>query len=255
MPTASRSASQCSAATSRSPSSGDYAESWNYTSPTGHSRGMSSPLAAMTDVELLDAARDRDPHAFGVLFRRHADAVYNYCYRRLGSWSAAEDATSLVFLETWRNRATVRPLDDSLRPWLLGVATNVLRNQKRAERRYDAALYRVSQSNDYARAEPSPDPADFYPVKQEFAAAVVRINSLRRAEREVVALVLLAELSYAEAAAALAIPIGTVRSRYSRALQKLRVATTRPAGSESESAAERASESASSVINWKDNTR
>jgi RNA polymerase sigma factor (sigma-70 family) len=197
------------------------AESWNFIGPAGHNEGMSSPLAAMTDVELLDAARDRDPHAFGVLFRRHADAVYNYCYRRIGSWSDAEDATSLVFLETWRNREKARTLDDSLRPWLLGVATNVLRNQKRAERRYDAALYRLAATSTSAQA--SPDPAELYPARQEFAYAVDQLNSMQRAEREVVALVLLAELSYVEVASALAIPIGTVRSRYSRALRKLRL--------------------------------
>ncbi|WP_407671474.1 RNA polymerase sigma factor [Parafrankia elaeagni] len=73
--------------------------------------------------------------AFGCLFRRHFTAVYAYCFHRLGSWSAAEDASSVVFLEAWRRRADAVVVSGSLRPWLLGVATNVMRNQRRAARR------------------------------------------------------------------------------------------------------------------------
>ena len=57
-------------------------------------------LAALSDGELWSlAARGRDGEAFGMLFERHANAVYTHCFRRTGSWSAAEDLTSVVFLE------------------------------------------------------------------------------------------------------------------------------------------------------------
>jgi RNA polymerase sigma-70 factor (ECF subfamily) len=75
------------------------------------------------DVELLARARAGDADAFGVIFRRHVDAAYTHCFRRLGSWSGAEDASSLVFLETWRRRRDAVDADGSLLPWLLGSRT------------------------------------------------------------------------------------------------------------------------------------
>src|SRR5437762_4966461 len=83
-----------------------------------------------------------DAAAFGDLFERHANAIYNYCFRRVGNWATAEDLLSVVFLEAWRRRDKQLPPDKVL-PWLYGIATNVVRNQRRSERRYAAALRRV----------------------------------------------------------------------------------------------------------------
>lgn len=96
-----------------------------------------------SDLELWERAASGSDAAFGALFERHASAVYNYCFRRVGNWSAAEDLMSATFLEAWRRRDEVRLTRDSLRPWLLGVATNLLRNDLRSRRRRDAALQRV----------------------------------------------------------------------------------------------------------------
>src|SRR5690349_663691 len=109
---------------------------------------------SLRDVDLLALAVEGRGDAFGQLFRRHSTVVYNYCFRRLGSWSAAEDATSVVFLEMWRRRDRAVHFEGSLVPWLLGVANNVVRNLNRSRRRYDAALYRIP-SPSY-----EPDPAD-----------------------------------------------------------------------------------------------
>src|SRR5665811_775431 len=87
-----------------------------------------------------------DPEAFGEIFARHAKPVYNYLFRRCGDWSTAEDLTSVVFLEAWRKRADVRLVHDSALPFLFGVATNVLRNRRRSERRYREALSRMPAS-------------------------------------------------------------------------------------------------------------
>lgn len=77
--------------------------------------GMGLPMGqAVRDVELLARAQAGEGEAFGLIFRRHVDAVYNYCFRRLGSWSGAEDAASLVFLETWRRRRDAVDSDGSL---------------------------------------------------------------------------------------------------------------------------------------------
>src|SRR5712691_10943477 len=94
------------------------------------------------DSTLWSRARSGDRAAFGTLFERHANAIYNYCFRRLGDWATAEDLLSIVFLEAWRRRDKDLPPDKVL-PWLYGIATNVVRNQTRSERRYAAALKRV----------------------------------------------------------------------------------------------------------------
>jgi DNA-directed RNA polymerase specialized sigma24 family protein len=92
-----------------------------------------------SDAELWRQAGLGEAGAFGVLFDRHSRAIYNYCARRTGEWALAEDLTSIVFLEAWRRRAAVVLAGDSALPWLYGVATNVVRNQRRSKRRYRAA--------------------------------------------------------------------------------------------------------------------
>jgi RNA polymerase sigma-70 factor, ECF subfamily len=163
--------------------------------------------------------RAGDPDAFRELFDQHVRTVYNHAFRLVGNWSAAEDVVSLTFLEAWRLRERVDVDAGSLRPWLLGIATNVARNVRRAARRHDGALARLP------RAEPVPDIADEVSGRlddrERLAAALTGLAALRAPEREVLALCVWAGLDYSETAAALGIPIGTVRSRLSRARRKL----------------------------------
>jgi RNA polymerase sigma factor (sigma-70 family) len=178
----------------------------------------------LPDRELLHRAREGRAEAFGVIFRRHSRAVYNHCFRRLGSWSAAEDATSLVFLEAWRMRGRAVDVDGSLLPWLLGVATNVARNAGRAARRYDAALFRLPGPVD--EPDPAEDVAGRVDDERRMRDVLHDLSGLSRAEQDVVALVLMSGLSYAEAAVALAVPVGTVRSRLARARRRLGAAAS-----------------------------
>jgi DNA-directed RNA polymerase specialized sigma24 family protein len=67
------------------------------------------------------------------LFERHAHGVYNHCFRRTASWADAEEITSAVFAEAWRRRHEVRPVHESARPWLLGVANNLPRSRTKRE--------------------------------------------------------------------------------------------------------------------------
>jgi RNA polymerase sigma factor (sigma-70 family) len=172
-----------------------------------------------TDAELW-ARGDAD--AFGLLFERHARAVYNHSFRTTANWAEAEDAASLVFLEAWRRRAGVRLDRESALPWLLGVATNVLRNRRRSLRRSAAAVARM-------RPEQTPDFADDVEARlddeQAMRAVLGVVGRLPRREREVLALVAWDGLSYEAAALALALPVGTVRSRLSRARARLRELT------------------------------
>lgn len=172
-----------------------------------------------SDSELWDRAAAGDAAAFGELYDRHANAIYNHCFRGTASWSLAEDLTSAVFLQAWRHRSDVRLVGDSALPWLLGVATNLARNQQRALRRYQAALRRLpppSSEDDFAD-----DLAARVDDERAMRRILVLVNRLPRRDRVVLALCVWDGLSYAEAAAALGIPVGTVRSRLSRARRRL----------------------------------
>lgn len=176
---------------------------------------MSDP----SDLDLWRRAEQGDAESFGVLFDRHARTVYNFCFRRTADWALAEDLTSSVFLEAWRRRGDLRPEQETLRPWLLGVATNVIRNAARSRRRRDAAEPRA------ATTSVTPDLADDVAARLDDESLmhriVVALNMLAPIDRDVLSLFAWGELSYAEIAEVLGVPIGTVRSRLSRARTRL----------------------------------
>jgi RNA polymerase sigma-70 factor, ECF subfamily len=176
-------------------------------------------MGQATDAELWRRAVEGEPDAFGALFERHARAVYNYLFRRTAEWSLAEDLTSVVFLEAWRRRSDVRLERELALPWLLGVATNVLRNRRRSQWRYRAALERLPRE----RGEDFADDANGRLDDERRMRVVLRsLGKLPKREQDVIALCAWADLSYEEAAAALDVPVGTVRSRLSRARARLR---------------------------------
>ncbi|MFJ2812321.1 MULTISPECIES: RNA polymerase sigma factor [unclassified Streptomyces] len=172
---------------------------------------------------LRDCVRAGDPDAFRHLFDEHASVVHRHAVRMTGVWSTADDIVSLTFLEAWRLRERVLPGDDSLRPWLLGIATNVTRNTARAARRHQAALSRIPPP------DPVPDFADEVARRladsEELAAAHRALSTMRRGEREVFTLCVWEGLDAATAAEALGVAVGTVRARLSRARKRLRKLT------------------------------
>ena len=107
-----------------------WSDEGNQTAGSGQYEGMEQSLRARV--------RTGEPDAFRTLFNEHARKVYNHAFRVTGSWSAAEEAVALTFLETWRLRTTVNPEGGSLLPWVLGICVNVTRNIARAERRHQA---------------------------------------------------------------------------------------------------------------------
>jgi RNA polymerase sigma-70 factor (ECF subfamily) len=174
----------------------------------------------LSDAELWQQAGAGDGHAFGVLFERHARAVYNHCFRRTADWSVAEDLTSAVFLEAWRRRDGVRLESESALPWLLGVANNVVRNRDRTRRRHRDALGRLPRIPD------QPDPSDYVAAQLDSERTMRRVLKLvarlPQTDQDVLALCAWDGLGYAEVAAVLGIRVGTVRSRLSRARERLR---------------------------------
>jgi RNA polymerase sigma factor (sigma-70 family) len=179
----------------------------------------------VSDADLVSMAA-KDPEAFGELFKRHSRAVYAYCARRTSDPHLAEDLTSVVFLEAFRRRRKLQLSHTSALPWLLGVANNVTRNAERSLRRYRSALGRVPPPSDLASAED--DAIEHIRAQEAVAQAMEALRPLSQAERDVVFLVLWSELSYADAASSLGIPIGTVRSRLASARQKLASLTINP---------------------------
>lgn len=175
---------------------------------------------ALSDAELWTLAASHDGRAFGELFERHADAVYNHCFRRTGSWSLAEDLTSIVFLETWRRRQQVDFRGQSMLPWLLAVANNSIRNAERSRRRYQRLLDKLP------KATMIPDQSEEAIGRVDDERSMRRIlpafAQLESREQDVLSLCDWAGLSYEEAARALGIPVGTIRSRLSRARERIR---------------------------------
>ncbi|MFI5617774.1 RNA polymerase sigma factor [Streptomyces sp. NPDC051567] len=172
------------------------------------------------DYSLHARIRAGDPEAFRELFRDHAPLVHRHAVRVTGDRAIAEDIVSLTFLEAWRLRDRLLDHEAGPRPWLMGIAVNVLRNASRAARRHQAALGRLPARDTV------PDFADELVGRMadadQLAAAQRALKKLRRTEREVFTLCVWSGLGYAEAAAALDVPVGTVRSRLSRARTRLR---------------------------------
>lgn len=172
-----------------------------------------------TDEELMRRVRDGDAEAFGALFERHSQAVFAYCLRRTGSWAVAEDLVSVVFMETWRKRTAIT-LEGSLLPWLYGVALGVTRNHHRSRSRYRAALDRVPRpAADDDHAE---DVARRVDAETRTRAVIAELAKLPAKDREVLEMSAWSDLSQAQIAQVLGIPIGTVKSRLARAQRTLR---------------------------------
>jgi RNA polymerase sigma-70 factor (ECF subfamily) len=173
-----------------------------------------------TDQTLWARAQAGDAAAFAALYQRHANAVYRFCFWRTADAGLAEELSAAVFLEAWRRRGRTPLTQPSVLPWLLGVAVNLLRNQRRAARRRRAALDRLPP------LPPQPDPADEVAarVDAERAMRAVRraVDRLPRREQEVLELCVWAGLDQRQAAQLLGIAPGTVGSRLSRARAHLR---------------------------------
>ncbi|TDD47003.1 sigma-70 family RNA polymerase sigma factor [Kribbella antibiotica] len=173
----------------------------------------------MSDAELWRRSVEGESEAFGALFDRHAKAVYNFLFRRTASWSDAEDLTSLVFLQAWRRRAEVVLVHDSALPWLLRTADYVLRNEWRKQHFRRLTLLRQQQADVPDHAEGVASRID---DEREAKRLRALLRKLPRHEREIVELCFWSGLDAQSAAVALDIPLGTVKSRMSRARKRLR---------------------------------
>ncbi|MFJ9099717.1 RNA polymerase sigma factor [Streptomyces sp. NPDC102405] len=173
-------------------------------------------------TDMRTRIRAGDPDAFAELYDQCARSVYNHAFRLTADWSVAEDVMAATFMEAWRRRASIEADGGSLRPWLLGIATNVARSHYRSNRRYRAAAGAAAAAGADEVADHAEETAGRVDDRRRIAATLTALGSLKRPEREVLVLCLWEGLEYADAARALGIPIGTVRSRLSRARGRLR---------------------------------
>jgi RNA polymerase sigma factor (sigma-70 family) len=189
--------------------------------------------AVAEEAELVERARAGDPDAYGDLVTMHQAAAFRVAYLLLGSPADAEDAAQDAFVKAhaalWRFRAG-RPF----RPWLLEIVGNEARNRRRSLGRRARLLDRAGALLRGA-APPDTAAAEVVVLAGEARAEVrAALGALRREERAVVACRYLLDLSEAETAAALGIPAGTVKSRLSRGLARLRAELDRAGTHEGE---------------------
>jgi RNA polymerase sigma factor (sigma-70 family) len=171
------------------------------------------------DAALIERST-REPACFGLLFDRHAPAIYRYIARRLGP-DAADDLSSEVFLIAFRRRGSYDLAQPGARPWLYGIATNLISRRSRDETRFLRAIARMSVSPAAESvADQVTERVDAQALSGRLAAALA---SLPGPHRDTLLLVA-SGLSHEEVARALGIPAGTVASRLARARRKLRAA-------------------------------
>jgi RNA polymerase sigma factor (sigma-70 family) len=185
------------------------------------------------DAELWGCATEGDPQAFARLFDRYANAIFTFCLRRTGDRTAAEDLMSTTFLHAWRRRAEMQPAADGPVLWLYGIAANLVRRHLRGVGRRRAAIARIPVSG--AEPDPSEEIADRLDGARRVDRTLEALMSLPERDQELFALCVWQGLSYEETASALGIPVGTVRSRLSRARSRLRLALEPRSGSGDES--------------------
>jgi RNA polymerase sigma factor (sigma-70 family) len=158
-----------------------------------------------------------DSEAFATIFERHFDEIHRYLSRRHPG--EADELAAEVFVVAFDARSRYRALGDSARPWLYGIASNLLGKRRRQEQR---ALRAHARSGGRRR-----------PAEDDFADAVNRADAQRRSQlvaaavsrlspedRDTLLLYALSDLSYEEVAFALEVPVGTVRSRLARARRR-----------------------------------
>lgn len=170
----------------------------------------------MNEAALIRRAADGDAEAWEPLVQAHQETVFRLSYLLLGDPDDAEDIAQETFLRAWKH---LRRFDPSrpLRPWLLSIASNLASNRRRSAGRYVSALMRAFRDEPRA-VTPEEKSAQHIEASNLWKA----VQNLSAPDQQIVYLRYFLDLSVAETAEVLQIPEGTVKSRLSRALEKLR---------------------------------
>jgi RNA polymerase sigma factor (sigma-70 family) len=176
-------------------------------------------LPTFTDADVI-ATSLTEPSQFAPIVDRHLGVIFGFLRRRVGE-ELAEELCAQTFAEAFEHRASYRLSRESALPWLYGIAGNLVRHHRRAERRRLLAYARTAGQAIDATPEHSDSRVDARGARPQLAVALANLRPLHR---EVLLLFAWADLSYEEIAEALDIPVGTVRSRLNRARQTVREA-------------------------------
>ena len=163
----------------------------------------------------------QEPETFAELYDRHAEPIHRYVSRRLGD-AMADDVVADTFLAAFRRRQGYDLRRPDARPWLYGIAANLIGKHRRAEVRMLRAFARTGADPAVdGHADRIDNRVSAAAVQRDLAAALAGLSA---GDRDVLLLIAWADLSYEETATALDIPLGTVRSRLNRARRKVREA-------------------------------
>ncbi|HET9914130.1 MAG TPA: RNA polymerase sigma factor [Anaerolineales bacterium] len=170
----------------------------------------------MDEATLVRHAANGDAAAWEPLVLAHQEAVFRLSYLLLGDPDDAEDIAQETFLRAWNHLKRFDPTRP-LRPWLLSIASNLASNRRRSAGRYVSALMRAF------RSEPAHSSIEEKSARQMEAGDLWKaVQNLSMPDQQIIYLRYFLELSVAETAQALGVPQGTVKSRLSRALERLR---------------------------------
>jgi RNA polymerase sigma factor (sigma-70 family) len=193
-----------------------------YWEPIGLRRELNSRVRAIpsvsSDSEIVLRSRDH-PAAFAEVYDRHASTVYRYAARRVGA-EGADDVMSETFLVAFERRDRYDVVYDNALPWLLGIATVLIRKHRGAEARFlRSAATAAAAAAGEAVVDDRDDRLDARRAIGELATSIRRMPAR---DRDALLLYAWGDLDYEGVALAMDIPVGTVRSRLNRARRVLR---------------------------------
>lgn len=172
-----------------------------------------------TDSEIIQRSLE-EPGVFSGIFERHVRPVGGYIRRRVGA-DAVDDVLSETFLVAFRRRASFDLGAESARPWLLGIATTVVKSHRAAEARQWRAFEASASAEEVAEVTPQVASDSRIDADAALRALAPRIAALAAKDRDTLLLHAWGDLTYEQIASALGVPVGTVRSRLNRVRRKL----------------------------------
>ena len=173
----------------------------------------------LEETELVERAKRGDHRAYGELVHAYQGIAFRTAYLVIRNAAEAEDAAQEGFVKAFRALGRFRT-GEPFRPWLLKIVVNEARNRLRSSARRDALALRATAERPSGEAAPSPEAALLDTERRELLLAAV--EALPEPMRLVISCRYLLELSEEETASALGLRRGTVKSRTSRALERLR---------------------------------
>lgn len=166
------------------------------------------------------ASSVEDPAQFGKIFDRYFDAIWSYAVSRVGREEGA-DVASQVFTLAFEQRQRFDVDYESARPWLYGIARNLIRRRFRSRARGDRAFSRLAGASAWQTDDHATGVIERVDAQTRLALVMKALDQMAPSDREMLLLHAWDGLSYAEIAATMGVPAGTVRSRLSRGRRKL----------------------------------